>query len=65
MFAGQLTVGGVVSPILTTIELLVAVLVVAQATLLVSTHFTDWPLVIELVVNVALLVPAFTPSNVH
>ena len=45
--------------------LLVAVGVVAQARLEVSTHETIWPLVSVVVVKAALFVPAFTPFTFH
>ena len=46
-------------------ELLVAVGVVAQDALLVITTVTTLPFVMEEVVNVELLVPAFTPFIFH
>ena len=46
-------------------ELLVAVGVVAQDALLVITTVTTLPFVIDDVVNVELLVPAFTPFIFH
>jgi hypothetical protein len=43
----------------------VAVTGLAQAALLVKTHVTICPFVNVVVVNVALLVPAFTPFTFH
>jgi hypothetical protein len=44
---------------------LVAVVGLAQVALEVSIQVTTWPLVNVVVVNVALLVPAFTPFTCH
>jgi hypothetical protein len=47
------------------IELDVAVVGDAQASLDVSTQVTDWPLVRVVVVKLALFVPTFVPFTFH
>ncbi len=56
---------GTVGETVIVIPVLVAVVGLAQAELEVRTHVTTCPLVSELVVNVALLVPALTPFTFH